>query len=162
MNFDICIQRCNLHPYQDIKYFHQSRKFLHTPSQSMPPSPNNHFSGSFSPQRVLPFLKLYINGIMYFVLFCVQLLLLSMCLKDYPHCCTYHQFLLIAEQSFLSRISCNHSPVDRHLGCFQVLTIAVKSTANILGMFCHICFDFSWVNRGLIAELQLGVHLIQN
>lgn len=145
MNFDMhrAMQSIPLSKYKTLPLL---QKVFSCPLIVKTPAKTTIFLILFHCRAVLPFLNFCVNGIIYYIVCCVQLLLLSGHLKDYPYCCTYHQFLFIAWTVLpccLYHNFCMHFPLDRHLGCFQLLTVTVKSAVNIFDKSFVLCILIS-------------------
>lgn len=108
-----------IHPYQDIEHVHHPRKF---PSLSVP---CNFYQVAatvlnFNCGFILAVWKFHVNGIIPFVLFCVQLLSLRvMCVRSILVIkCLLCPFYCWVIYYFINILQFTHSPVDEHLGCF--------------------------------------------
>ena len=135
---DKWIHLCNLQPNQDVENLHHPPKFLRAHPQSVSPTstPGNHGAAFYHHRLVWLIIELNLSGITQYILFCVWLLQLSIMFLRLTKvfACISHLFILMAEQCSTVWIDHNcliYSPVDRHLGSFQVLAIVNKTAMNM-------------------------------
>lgn len=143
MSFDKCTQLFTNHHNHDIEYFHHQENSLFPLCHQFPPfivGFRQALIGILSLQFCF-FLELHINGIVHNVLFSVCFFPLN-AFGILSSCCMCQKFLYC--QVLLHCIGITkviYSPVDGHLGCFQLGAIINKAAMNIL-------FHFFWGGEG--------------
>lgn len=116
-NFYNCIHLCHPNTY----HFHLPRNSSHVLSRwNLPPTSWEATAGLiffFNVRLVFPILELHINRIMQYVLFCVQLLFLSMSFRCVVACISGLLLKSIALCNFTTILFIN-IPANRHLDFF--------------------------------------------